>query len=169
MEGWYRWYHQTINNEKWIDRYVQSFWWVALLNGLALQPLWERDQTAMSAAKRLAGVAHLNFYVCEGYVFTPVYQSLFTRRGCLPQCMLGYTPPLGGDTPREQTPPPVRSRHPLGSRHLPLGSRHPPGKQTTPGNRHPLEADTPPVQCMLGDTGNKRAVRILLECILVCT
>ena len=41
---------------------------------------------------------------------------------------------------------------------------------------HPLpgpEADTPPpsrhplAQCMLGDTGNKRAVRILLECILV--
>ena len=29
----------------------------------------------------------------------------------------------------------------------------------------------PPVQCMLGDTGNKRAVRILLECNLVgsCT
>ena len=26
---------------------------------------------------------------------------------------------------------------------------------------------TPPVQCMLRDTGNKRAVRILLECILV--
>ena len=25
----------------------------------------------------------------------------------------------------------------------------------------------PPPQCMLGDTGNKRAVRILLECILV--
>ena len=31
---------------------------------------------------------------------------------------------------------------------------------------HPLGAD-PPTQCMLGDTGNKRAVRILLECILV--
>ena len=28
-------------------------------------------------------------------------------------------------------------------------------------------ADPPPAQCMLGDTGNKRAVRILLECILV--
>ena len=31
----------------------------------------------------------------------------------------------------------------------------------------PPEADTPSVQCMLGDTGNKRAIRILLECILV--
>ena len=59
----------------------------------------------------------------QGYVFTPVCHS-----GCLPQCMLGYTP-------QEQTPP--------------------------------LGADTPSAQCMLGDTGNKRAVRILLECILV--
>ena len=29
------------------------------------------------------------------------------------------------------------------------------------------EAGTPPEQCMLGDTENKPAVRILLECILV--
>ena len=35
----------------------------------------------------------------------------------------------------------------------------------TPGSSHPL----PREQCMLGDTGNKRAVRILLECILVFT
>ena len=41
-----------------------------------------------------------------------------------------------------------------------------------PGQVHP-QAGTPPgqvhlrEQCMLGDTGNKRAVRILLECILV--
>ena len=39
--------------------------------------------------------------------------------------------------------------------HCPLGSRHP------PGGRPPQEAD------MLGDTGNKRAVRILLEYTLV--
>ena len=31
----------------------------------------------------------------------------------------------------------------------------------------PFRADTPPPQCMLGDTDNKRAVRILLEYILV--
>ena len=39
------------------------------------------------------------------------------------------------------------------------------GYQYTP----PTGADTPPTsaQCMLGDTGNKRAVRILLECHLV--
>ena len=39
---------------------------------------------------------------------------------------------------------------------------HPPGTKYTPRDQvHP------PEQCMLGDTGNKRAVRILLQCILV--
>ena len=40
----------------------------------------------------------------------------------------------------------------------------------TPQSRpHPLRTRGrhPSAQCMLGDTGNKRAVRILLECILV--
>ena len=32
---------------------------------------------------------------------------------------------------------------------------------------NPPGAEPPPEQCMLGDTANKRAVRILLECILV--
>ena len=40
------------------------------------------------------------------------------------------------------------------------------GIHTPPRNRPPPGAD-PPEQCMLGDTGNKRAVRILLQCILV--
>ena len=48
-------------------------------------------------------------------------------------------------TPGPEAGTPLWTRHPL----------HP------PGTRHP------PVQCMLGDTGNKRAVRILLECNLV--
>ena len=38
-----------------------------------------------------------------------------------------------------------------------------PPRADTPRNRHP------PKQCMLGDMGNKRAARILLECILVKT
>ena len=117
--------------------------------------------------------------------------------GCLPQCMLGYTPreqtPPGGHPP--QIPPqsrPPRSRHrweqtpPYRNRHYPMGadpppdtprSRHPP-KQTRPRSRHPPRADTPweqtpPLeqtpspQSMLGDTVNARAVRILLECNLV--
>ena len=55
----------------------------------------------------------------KGYVFTPVCQSiLFQRGGCLPQCMLAYTPP-------GQTPPWADT---------PQGSRHPP----SPGE------DTPP-------------------------
>ena len=52
------------------------------------------------------------------------------------------------------TPIPPRTR----GRHLP-----PSGPGTTPlrDQRHPI------AQCMLGDTGSKRAVHILLECILV--
>ena len=49
----------------------------------------------------------------------------------------------------------------------------PPGADPLPGPGTPLAADTPsrsrhpPEQCMLGDTVNERAVRILLECNLV--
>ena len=44
--------------------------------------------------------------------------------------------------------------------------RQPPQEQTPPGADTPLGA-TPPEQCMLGDMGNKWAVWILLESILV--
>ena len=49
---------------------------------------------------------------------------------------------------------------------------HPPPEQTPPGadtprSIHPSKQKPPPAQCMLGDTDHKRAVRILLECILV--
>ena len=48
----------------------------------------------------------------------------------------------------------------------------PPGRYTSPGRYtpqqlHPRQVHRPREQCMLEDTGNKRAVRILLECILV--
>ena len=43
---------------------------------------------------------------------------------------------------------------------------HRPWDETPPRSRPPPGPD-PPEQCMLGDTGNKRSVRILLECILV--
>ena len=47
---------------------------------------------------------------------------------------------------------------------------HPPGADIPPGeDTHPLGADPPPSPRMLGDMGNKREVRILLECILVLT
>ena len=75
--------------------------------------------------------------------------------------------PLGPGTPpgTEYTPPP-------GPGTLPLDQVHPPGPGTPPppppwDQVHPPGPGTPPKQCMLGDTGNKRAVRILLECILV--
>ena len=42
------------------------------------------------------------------------------------------------------------------------GQVHPPGRYPHPPGRY-----TPLEQCMLRDTGNKRAVRILLKCILV--
>ena len=56
-------------------------------------------------------------------------------------------PPGPGTPPGPDTPPP-------GTRYTPWDQVHPPDQ-------------VPPEQCMLGDTGNKRAVRILLECILV--
>ena len=49
-------------------------------------------------------------------------------------------------------------------RYTPLG-RYTPWVGTPPGQVHP-PGQVPP-WCMLGDTGNKRAVRILLKCILV--
>ena len=71
------------------------------------------------------------------------------RRGCLPHCMLGYTPCLGRHPP---------GRHPTG--------KHPqadtPWADTPLGQAPPPWADTPP--CW--DTVNKRVVRILLECNL---
>ena len=71
-----------------------------------------------------------------------VKNSVHGGQGCLPIACWD-TPP-----DQRQTPPP--------------GSRHP------PGSRPPPRADTPATaQCMLRDTSNKRAVRILLECILV--
>ena len=45
-------------------------------------------------------------------------------------------------------------------------SRHPPGTRYPPEQTPPPPAD-PPMQCMLGDTVNKRVVCILLQCNLV--
>ena len=85
-------------------------------------------------------------------VFTACKQSL--RRLCFYICLLvilftggvsalvhTWIHPLGADTPPGQTPP----------------------LEQTPHGQSP----PPRAQCMQGDTGNKRAVRILLECILV--
>ena len=72
-------------------------------------------------------------------MFSQACVILFTG-GCLPQCMLGYTP-LSRHPP-EQTPP--LSRHPPGSRHPPEQTS--PREQTPPWSRPP-GADTPWSRC----------------------
>ena len=66
-------------------------------------------------------------------------------------------PPGPGTPPRPGTPP-GRYTYPR-DQVPPIGT--PPGSGTLSRTRYP------PEKCMLGDTGNKRAVSILLECILV--
>ena len=75
----------------------------------------------------------------QGNVFTPVCHSVHR----------GVADPPGAPTPRANIP---RSRLPW--------------EQTSPGSRPPRSRH-PPAQCMLEGTGNKWAIRILLECILV--
>ena len=62
----------------------------------------------------------------------------FCSQGGLPQCMFGYHTPNAADPPWQGRPPLARQTN--------------------------LARQTPPAQCMLGDTVNKRAVCILLEC-----
>ena len=127
----------------------------------------------------------------QGNIFAPVCHSVH-RRGAWAGTPLGrYTPQAGTPpgkvhnpgryTPQAGTPPPGRYMPPgrytpyprqvypwagiPPDRYTPLWQVHPPAG-TPPGRYTPL-AGTPLEQCMLGDTGNKRAVRILLECILV--
>ena len=95
-------------------------------------------------------------------MFLHVSVILFT--GGLPHCMLGYTPPGTRGRYPPQGPGTPQSRHPRDQRQAPPPrpqDQVPPWEQTPPGTRHP------PVQCMLGDTGNKQEVCILLECNLV--
>ena len=85
-----------------------------------------------------------------------------------------YTPWDQVHPPRPGTPP--RTRYTPQDQVHPLDQVHPPDQVHPQDQVHPLGPGTSPqagtspqVQCMLGDTGNKRAVRILLECILVET
>ena len=74
-----------------------------------------------------------------------------------------YTPPPGPGTP------PQDQVHPPRTRYTPWDQVHPPGPGTPPGDQVPPrdQVHPPGSSACLGDTGNKRAVRILLECILV--
>ena len=85
----------------------------------------------------------------QSNIFGSVCQEFCSQGGgCLPHCMLGYTPP----GPKADTPG-AKGRHPPGPKAdtLPL--------QTATARD---QRQTPP-----WDTVNERAVRILLECILV--
>ena len=96
-------------------------------------------------------------------MFLQVSVILFMVGGSA-HCMLGYTKlgseagtPMGADThippgPEAGTPPGPESDTPRAR------GRHPPGADTPPDQRQA----SPQEQCMLGDMGNKRAVRILL-------
>ena len=121
------------------------------------------------------------FYTCLSVI-------LFTGGVCLSAC---WDTPPGADPPRADTPraDPLpeadtpRSRHPPGADPPPeqtpsqkqtppeadtLQEQIPPHRLTSPRSRpSPPRSRSLPAQCILGDTGNKRAVRILLECILV--
>ena len=137
--------------------------------------------------------------VCEGYVFTPVCQSFCSHGGVPGQvppsqapCPPGrypparYTPPARYPPARHPAPRQVPPKpgthpsqvHPLGGytpwagtpqAATPLGRCTPPGRYTPQAGTPPGQVHLPWEQCMLGDMGNKRAVHIPLECILVCT
>ena len=89
----------------------------------------------------------------QGNIFSRVCQEFCSQGGGgLPQLMMGYHPrpgtaqadPPQADTPWNKLPPP-----------------------TDPPEQTQLPRSIPPEQCMLGDTVNKRAVCVLLECNLV--
>ena len=110
------------------------------------------------------GRYHLSRYTPLGK-YTP--RQVYPRVGTPPGRYTPWQLPPWVGTPPGQVPP--EQVHPPGS-YTPLGRYTPVGRYTpSPGQVHPLPwAGTPTQeQCMLGDTGNKRGVRILLECILV--
>ena len=96
----------------------------------------------------------------QGYVFTGVCDSV--HRGGVPDQV----------PPRDQVHPPWDQVHPPRpgtpprTRYTPLGPGTPPRDQVPPDQVHPPGPGTPPRD--QGDTVYARAVRILLECILVC-
>ena len=98
--------------------------------------------------------------------------------GGTPGTPAGQVHPLGRYTPSGRYTPigrytPQVGTSPLG-RYIPLAGTpnwegtHTPRQVHSPG-RYTPNRYTPSEQCMLGDTGNKQAVRILLKCILVCS
>ena len=116
---------------------------------------WQTECFLVTAHKQSLG---------QGNIFAPVCHSVHRGEYLTPPWDLEQTPPrdqihqpLPGTRctpPGPATPPRTRYTHPPRTRYTPL-------TRYTPGTRY-----TPPMQ-RLGDTVNTRAVRILLECILV--
>ena len=98
----------------------------------------------------------------QGNIFAPVCHSVHREGVCLSACW-DTTPPQEQTPPWEQTPP--SSRHPRGQTHPP-GIRHP--QEQTPPEQTPRRSRHPP-RSRLQYTVNEHPVRILLECILVCS
>ena len=91
-------------------------------------------------------------------MFSQACVILFTEGGCLPQCMLGYTPPRADTPPRSDSPPGPGTtpqdqvhpqvRHPSGTRYTPQNQVHPQDQEHPPVRHpqdqvHPPRADTP--------------------------
>ena len=87
-----------------------------------------------------------------------VKNSVHRGGGCLPQCMLRYTPPDQAEAP-DQADPPRADTPPDQADH-----QHPP--EQTPRSRHPPK-QTPSFGKQTPATVYERPVCILLECILV--
>ena len=86
------------------------------------------------------------------FFYTYLSVILFKGGVCLNACWDSRCP-QGASTPRtRQSPGPDPSSQ---------------DQSLLPRTRDPSRDQTPPVQCMLGDMGNKQMVCILLECILV--
>ena len=78
----------------------------------------------------------------QGNIFTPVCHSI--HGGGLPQCMLGYHPPPGKETPLPRRPPLGRRHHPPPPRrrHPPPGRRPPPRRPpSSPTPKGEIEGD----------------------------
>ena len=95
----------------------------------------------------------------QGYIFTSICDSVH-RGENLDRYPLGRYTPGTRYLPGPGTPAWDQVHHPP-------GPGTPPRTRYTPQTRYPRDQVHPSEQCMLGDTGNKRVVRILLECILV--
>ena len=105
---------------------------------------------------------------CEPYVFWYPPIGVSSRRGCLSQGRARYRPQTKFGQGNIFAPV-CHSVHRGGICLIAYWDTH--REPPTPGSRHlPWSRYTPipfQPQCMLGDTGNKRAVCILLECNLV--